>query len=224
MASADVKVLDLTGLRNLTTLSDYFAAYCPHLEAIHFPPSLPAVTSIPSFFLYDCQALKSLDLSAFINVTSISRDFLSGCVGLRNLDFRGFGRVASISDCFLSGCSGLTTPPDFTPMVALRSIGKSFMSGCCGLTEVELGGLGKVDIIPSDFLSDCTGLTSINFSGMDSVTTIHEYCLFGCTHLMTGRVDMRALGALSAIPADMMDTYGARLLLPHHLGKAVPPS
>jgi hypothetical protein len=163
------------------------------LKAVYFG-TLSGVTSIGSYFLSDCTALTTVDLTQFGSVTTIGSDFLSDCTALTTVDLTQFGSVASIGNNFLFRCSSLAS---ITLPSSLKTIGSKFLSNCTSLTSINLSGLTNLTSIGSDFLYQCSTLASIDFSHCINLTSIGDYFLSYCSSLTS--IDLSGLTALTTI-------------------------
>ena len=80
-----------------------------NIKKLVFGDSYKSVTSIGFYFLRNCSALTSLDLSAFSNVTSIDIHFLRRCSSLTQFKIGAINVPPTLASGFLLGTTALTT-------------------------------------------------------------------------------------------------------------------
>ncbi len=82
----NVSCLDFSNTRhNLTTVGDWFLIECTALITVDLS-AFANVTTIGNFFLYNCRNLTAVDLSPLVNVTTVSNHFLYGYKGATPID------------------------------------------------------------------------------------------------------------------------------------------
>ena len=157
--------LDLSPLRNVTTIGDSFLCGCRRLRSCccdhphhlegeeteegavgnvyvthqprnHHTPSL----SNPC----DCR----FDLTPLRNVTSIGHHFLSGCTSLVCINLDPLDRGTSIGNHFLGGCRAIQcTLLHLNALASVASIGSNngtFLDGCDELSEIDLSSISNL--------------------------------------------------------------------------------
>jgi hypothetical protein len=102
----NIQTIDITGLKNLTTIGNNFISSCNSLQTL----ILPEMTKLQSFgtnFIQSCSSLTSVDLSSFTNVSNIGNYFLAFCSSLTSVDLSSFTNVSNIGYDMCSYCSSL---------------------------------------------------------------------------------------------------------------------
>ena len=87
------------------------------MKTIDLTP-LRAVEVLPNYFFCECSSLEKLDLSPLANLREVGKHFMSGRVGMKSIDLAPLRAVEVLSECFLYGCSGLEEV-DLSPLVNL---------------------------------------------------------------------------------------------------------
>ncbi|CAO4845199.1 MAG: hypothetical protein CNLJKLNK_00211 [Holosporales bacterium] len=184
-------VLDLSSLKHVSVINDYFLCYS-ELKSIIFPPN---VRKIGGHFLHSTK-LKKVDLSAGKNVTSIGHNFLSQCANLNEVDFSPLTEVTHIGGNFLRACKALEEFywHDFTRLIIIED---GFLAACENLWKVNMTGFIHVTHIKNQFLSYCTKLREIDLSAFKNVIHIEGYFLGRCENLTI--LDLSALEKLKHI-------------------------
>ena len=62
-----------------------------------------------SVFMAFYNSLRTVNLSAFLNVTNTGHSFMTGCTSLSYIDLSGLSNVTVIGDSFLHSCASLTS-------------------------------------------------------------------------------------------------------------------
>ena len=138
-----------------------------------------AVTHIPDYFLDFHSSLHTVDLSGWSSVTHIGDCFFHYCTALRTADLSGWSSVAHIGNAFFYNCSSLTTL-DLSGWKNVRKIGERFLQNCTALQTLDLSGWSSVTHIPKHFLFNYKALRTLDLSGWASVTHIGKGVLDGC--------------------------------------------
>ena len=169
--------IDLSPLKNLTTIEKGFMEQCKQLTSIKFPEH---ITSIGKGFLKDTYNLNEIDLSCFTNVTTIDQNFLSNS-GIENIDLSSLKNLTSIDDSFMQECENLesiTFPERFEHVT---QIGKDFLRNS-GIKKIDLSCFTKVRTIGVDFLNT-TGIEKIDLSSLKNITAINNGFMEDCKDL-----------------------------------------
>ena len=196
-----IKVLDLSGCKNLQNI-DNFAfqectsltsidlrntqvktigigafASCTSLTNINLPEGLQTIDN--SAFA-DCKSLETVTLPstvseignyAFVNCVSLEEINLSGCTSLKSIGGVAFANCKSLTSINLSGCTKLTT------------IGEAAFNKCTSLEKINLNGCTKLTAISTGVFQECTDLGTVLLP--ESLTTIDNSAFLGCTSLET---------------------------------------
>ena len=169
--------LDLSGVRAVTQIDDYFLYSCTSLTTLDVS-GWNAVTHIGDYFL-QCPSLRTVDLSGWNNVTHIEDCFLSFCRDLRTVDLSGWSSVRQIGARFFYNCTSLTTL-DLSGWKNVMQVGERFLQNCTALRTLDLSGWSNVTHIPNHFLYNCSALRTLDLSGWASVTHIGQGVLNDC--------------------------------------------
>jgi hypothetical protein len=155
-----------------------------NVRAIKLIRTKTTTIKIGDFFLYDCENLTTIDLSALSQITQIGNFFLAKCSNLTIIDLSPLSRVTQIGNYFLSYCKNLTTI-DLSPLSQVTKIGNRFLIDCSKLSTIDLSPLSRLAQIGNCFLSWCENLTIIDLSPLSQITNIGDCFLSYCKNLTT---------------------------------------
>jgi hypothetical protein len=172
MGCIKLKDINLSPLKNVTTILDGFLIGCKSLTSVDLSP-LKKITNIGNQFLSNCQRLTSVDLLPLENIKTIGFEFLASCYNLKSIDLSPLKNIITISSGFLTECINLKTI-DMSPLKNVKTIDNSFLYGCKKLICINLSLLTKVETIGYEFLGNCTSLESVDISSMENLTEIDE--------------------------------------------------
>lgn len=122
------------------------------------------VSTIPDWFLADCDNLTSLEMDQS-SVTSIPNRFMAGCTSITDgASVVLPSSLTSIGDYFMYGCNGLTSTPVF--LDSLTTIGRAFMNDCTNIKAIMLP--SSLTSIGQEMLSVCNNLESVYVGGLSA--------------------------------------------------------
>eukprot|EP01060_Flectonema_neradi_P015203 TRINITY_DN2187_c1_g1_i1.p1 TRINITY_DN2187_c1_g1~~TRINITY_DN2187_c1_g1_i1.p1 ORF type:complete len:468 (+),score=56.46 TRINITY_DN2187_c1_g1_i1:46-1449(+) len=186
--------LDLSELSSVTSVDDNFLSCSHSLETLNL--SMTSVTSIGDNFIRSCCTLKTLQLSGFGGLKKLPQRFLESCCSLKSLDLSSLNGVTSVGNDFLLGCRALSTM-NLSAFSNVTSVGGCFLSDCQGLRSVDLSSLRNVTFIGGCFFYRCRSLLSLDLSALTSVTSVDDCFLFGCASLQ--KLDISGWDSLTNI-------------------------
>lgn len=153
--------LDVTPLKHVTKIRSSFLAHCKSLTELNFE-QIDRIDSVESSFMFNCESLKSICLVPFSQIIDIPARFLNQCRTLTRIDLGPLSNAKYITGGFLSGCSGLVSL-DLSPLHKVTGVGLDFLNGCSSLTQLDLAPLSCVLWIGANFLMDCTNIVQLDF-------------------------------------------------------------
>ena len=136
--------VDLTPLVNVAKINKNFLMGCAALTRIN----MCAAETVGERFLSGCSKLEVVDLKALFNrVTVVGDFFMENCTALTSLDLTPLVKVDEIAKGFLRGCSALQEV-DLQPLVNVRDIIEyEFLDGCTSLHSLKYS-KGQLPLIP----------------------------------------------------------------------------
>ena len=173
--------LDLSPLSNINILQGDFLRECKALINVDFS-KLSKVTTIGASFMRDCTSIEFVNLSYLYNVTTIGDYFMYQCTSLQNVNISGFTKPTAVPAYFFQGCTSLLSL-DASSFVNATSIGISFLHNCSSLLSVNLSAFTKVTLLNRYFLQGCGALLAVDLSAFYNVTTIEQYVFYQCKAL-----------------------------------------
>jgi hypothetical protein len=197
----DIETIDLSPLKNIEIIGDYFLDRCQKLITINLDP-LINVSVIGEYFLSECRSLTTITLNnGFKNVHTINRGFLSNSSAFTNINLASLINLEKIGNDFLSGCGNLKTV-DCTSLIKVKTIGTNFISVCRNLTDVNLSGFYNVVSIDNLFMHLCYKLESLDLTSLANVKKIGHSFLSVCKNLKT--LDLTPLNNVELIGYDFL--------------------
>ena len=173
--NSSIKVLDLSGCTNLTTIGQSAFENCTSLTSIDLRNT--QVKTIGNGAFRWCTklgtvllpaSLESIGVEAFA-FSGLTEINLSGCISLTTIEGSAFA-ASGLTEIDLSGCTKLTTIGD-------AAFARS------GLTEINLNGCTSLQSIGSSAFQECTGLGTVLLP--ESLKRINNSAFLGCTSLET---------------------------------------
>jgi hypothetical protein len=155
----NLTTIDLTPLKNIVEIGDFFLRNLPKLTTIDLTP-LSNIRKIGNNFLAESR-INIIDLSSLINLTEIGNYFLYKCNKIEKVDLSA-SPIISIRSYFLNKCNNLHTVI-FNPNPTINSVGYDFMSECDNIKHIDLRCLENIEVINNNFLYDCKNLTTVVF-------------------------------------------------------------
>jgi hypothetical protein len=117
-------------------IANNFLSDCTGLTSLDLSP-LKNVTTIGDGFLSHCSGLTSLDLSSLSEVTRIGPSFLAYCSGLRTIKgFSHWKNISIIRGDFLRVTDAVSITPDFSG-APVPSLGRLRLGGEAAVTEIK---------------------------------------------------------------------------------------
>jgi hypothetical protein len=154
----------------------------------------------------------------------LTTKMLSTC-GAERLSFQLAPSTTEVAMTALSACRRTAVAVDTTGFAGrVCNLGRGFLSGFLKLTDINLGGLGGVDVLSDQFLANCfnletvstapglrnvctitsnflagnCNLTQVDLAGLSSVTELGDFFMRGCSALeeldLSGLRNVRAIG------------------------------
>eukprot|EP01060_Flectonema_neradi_P021987 TRINITY_DN3012_c0_g1_i2.p1 TRINITY_DN3012_c0_g1~~TRINITY_DN3012_c0_g1_i2.p1 ORF type:complete len:397 (+),score=39.11 TRINITY_DN3012_c0_g1_i2:47-1192(+) len=191
--------IDLLGLRNITSLSNYFLSRCTSLTTLDVS-CLTNLTSIDNWILFECSALSTFELGNLNNLTMIGDGFLARCLSLSALDL-DLENLTSVGKSFLHRCTSLSRL-DVSCLGNLTSIGKDFLRECSSIRSLNLASLTNLTSVGSGFLMRCSSLSSLDLGGLIKLTTVGDSFIRECRSLSS--LDVKGLSSITSVGNSFM--------------------
>lgn len=182
----------------LEEIHDNAFSLCFHLTNLLWPCSL---ISIGENAFFECSKLKSLDLSACINLQVISDCAFQRCIRVAHAELPKEGRLVTIEKQAFSSCTSLQQIiiPDTVDFIgdqafadcsclanlqlsqSLKAIKEATFCGCDSLIQVTIP--PGITIIEMDAFAHCERLERVKFLQGTSITTIGDSAFVSCHSL-----------------------------------------
>jgi len=135
-SSTKLKILDLSQLRTLKTIGNWFLWKSGELEQIIFPENC-MIESISNHFMNDCKTLQILDLSRLVNLKTIGYHFLTDCTNLKQIIFPEMCMIKHIGNNFAVNCNNLL-PINMSLLPHLRNISNNVTTSKFKLASLDI--------------------------------------------------------------------------------------
>eukprot|EP00760_Papus_ankaliazontas_P001106 PhM_4_TR10388/c0_g1_i1/m.25439 len=179
--SSSVTSVDLSGLRNVTCIGDFFLFRCSALQSVDTAP-LTNLYETADHFLSLMQNVTSLDLSGLCNLSSIGGRFAASNNSALSLDFSAMTNLVDIIGGGFGEDCGAVTSVDVSGLSKVTNVGGGFLSGTTSLPTLDLSGMINLEVIGRQSLTN-SGLTALDLSVLKNLTRIEYCCLKGCNNL-----------------------------------------
>ena len=188
--------IDLTPLKNITSIGDGFMNNCIKLKEINLS-FLSNITSIGNNFMLGCKVLQEINLSFLSNIVSIGFNFMSNCTELKNINLSGLSNLKSINDNFMFFCANLESI-NLSSSTNLIFIGKKFMAMCKALKTIDLSGSVNIKSISDEFAIQCIKIVTIKLPLFSNITSIGHSFMWGCESIknihLTSLINLKSIG------------------------------
>lgn len=168
----NIHEMDTTGLFAVETIGDRFLMSTPGLRnasTINFPN----LRRIGSFFMGNCEFIKTIDTRQFGNgrLIEIGEYFMTNCIRLHSINLAGLVKITKLPNFFMIETL-LLTSFNFQDLPNLTEIGDSvfFETGIKG--SIELSSRCKITRIGNQFLCRALNITMLKLSGLQNLETI----------------------------------------------------
>lgn len=207
-----IRRLDLSGIKDLTSINNFAFKNCRSLESITIPNT---VTSIGSYVFAGCTSLKFITIPS--SVTDFNTDAFSGCKNLESIDIQSayvdYDVLKDLTNVeinitpdhpILSSDNGVLFNKESRTLLRcpkskkgayeipdyVNIIDKGAFEDCSGLTSLTIK--HGTTVIGLAAFRGCSGLTSLTIPG--TVTKIGDYAFQGCTSLKCVDIESPTLG------------------------------
>ena len=137
---------------------------------------------------YECDSIKTLDLSNFNNEKVTDMCFMfRGCSSLTNINFSNFN-TQNVTDmrCMFNGCKSLINLDLSNFNTQNADDMHSMFNGCKSLINLDLSNFNTQNVTcMNDMFNGCNSLIYLNFSNINTGKLLYRYNMFeGCNSLI----------------------------------------